>query len=665
MQNISLNSPITEIKSIGYSYASKLENINISTVRDLLFHIPSRYQDTSQISTVKDFLEKGDGTFLCQLKNIKTIYTKRRKVFTKATAFDDTSKIEVLWFNQPYLEKTLKEDIQYILDGKITKKDGRKVLYSPKYEIFKGEDKQVHLGKLTTIYPETKGVSSKWIRSKIKLLERRVGKIVKDPLDDKILKENNLLDLQNSIKQIHFPKDIKDIEQARERLAFDEMLSVAFKIEKDVLENKSKESFAQEIKTKKISSFLKSLPYELTKDQKKAYSDILEDLQEKTPMNRLLNGDVGSGKTVVAAVAILNTLENNKSAIVMAPTTVLAQQHYKTFKEIFKNFNIPIELCISEEKIKQDKQTRLIIGTHAILYKDKLPDIGLLIVDEEHRFGVNQRKQLLDLKTSPHFLSMTATPIPRSLTKLIYGEIDISTIKEMPKERIAIQTFYTPFKKRLDCFKWVAEKVNKENAQAFFVYPLIEESEKISAKSVIQEFEELNTGVFKNLKVDFLHGKMKDTEKNNILEEFRKGKIDVLISTSVIEVGIDIPSATIMVIENAERFGLAQLHQLRGRVGRGSKQSYCFVIPGVDSSNEALERLKYFSKHNSGFDVAEYDLNRRGPGEVYGLRQSGIPQFKVAQLRDLDLLKKARKVAKKLIREDNCDVEKIKQNLFK
>jgi ATP-dependent DNA helicase RecG len=235
----------------------------------------------------------------------------------------------------------------------------------------------------------------------------------------------------------------------------------------------------------------------------------------------------------------------------------------------------------------------------------------------------------------------------------------------MPKERIPIQTFYTPFKKRSDCFKWVANKVKQDNSQAFFVYPLIEESDKISAKSVTQEFEELKEGMFKNIKVDFLHGRMKDSEKNNILEEFRKGQIEVLISTSVIEVGIDIPSATIMVIENAERFGLAQLHQLRGRVGRGNKQSYCFVIPGIDSSKEALERLKYFSKHNSGFDVAEYDLNRRGPGEVYGLKQSGIPQFKVAQLNDLDLLKKARKVAKKLIREDNCDVEKIKQNLFK
>ena len=668
MHRLSADSPVTHIKTIGDHYASLLENLGITSVKDLLFHIPSKYQDTSNISTVENFLNKGDGTFLCELKNIKTVYTRNHKVFTKATAFDNTTKAEILWFNQPYLEKTLKEKTKYILDGKLTVKNNKKVIYSPKYEIFKGEtDKQVHLGKLTTVYPETKGVSSKWLRSKIATLKRNVPKLIKDPLDKDILEEEKLLPLNEAVEKIHFPKDIQDIEEARKRLAFDEMLSIAFRIEEEVEENKKKKAYKQEIVEKDLDKFINTLPYKLTRDQKKVYKEILNDLEKDIPMNRLLNGDVGSGKTIVAAIAILNTILNNKSAVLMAPTTVLAQQHYDTFSKLFKKLKIPIELCISENKKISEAENRLIIGTHAVLYKQKFPDIGLLIIDEQHRFGVSQRRKLLNTNSeySPHLLSMTATPIPRSLTKSIYGEIDISIIKEMPKNRIPIQTFYTPYKKRLDCFKWIADKVKNNNDQAFLVYPLIEESYKITARSVTQEFEELNKGMFKDLKLGFLHGRMKDIEKNKILEDFRKKKYDILISTSVIEVGLDIPNATIMVIENAERFGLAQLHQLRGRVGRGTKQSYCFVIPGSESSDDALDRLKYFAKHNSGFDVAEYDLQRRGPGEVYGLRQSGIPQFKVARLNDFELLNSARKVAKEILKKDNCDIEKIKKGLFK
>ena len=668
MHRLSANSPVTDINTVGDHYASLLDRLEITTIRDLLFHIPSKYQDTSDISTIENFLNQGEGTFLCGLKNIKTVYTRNHKVFTKATAFDDTGKIEILWFNQPYLEKTLKEKTQYILDGKLTVKNSRKVIYSPKYEIFKGEtDKQVHLGKLTTVYPETKGVSSKWIRSKVAVLKRNIAKLIKDPLDIEILEKESLLSLNEAVEKIHFPKDIKDIEEARKRLAFDEMLSIAFRIEEEVEENKKRKAYKQEIEEKDLDKFINTLPYKLTKDQKKAYKEILNDLEKDIPMNRLLNGDVGSGKTIVAAIAILNTILNNKSAVLMAPTTVLAQQHYDTFSKLFKNLKISIELCISENKKMSEAESRLIIGTHAVLYKQELPDIGLLIIDEQHRFGVSQRRKLLNtnFEYSPHLLSMTATPIPRSLTKSIYGEIDISIIKEMPKNRIPIQTFYTPYKKRLDCFKWIADKVKNNNDQAFLVYPLIEESYKITARSVTQEFEELNKGIFKDLKLGFLHGRMKDIGKNKILEDFRKKEYDILISTSVIEVGLDIPNATIMVIENAERFGLAQLHQLRGRVGRGEKQSYCFVIPGSESSDDALDRLKYFAKHNSGFDVAEYDLQRRGPGEVYGLRQSGIPQFKVARLNDFELLNSARKVAKEILKKDNCDIEKIKKGLFK
>ena len=667
MHKLVANSPVTEIRMVGDHYASLLERLNILTVKDLLFHIPSKYQDTSNILTVEEFLKVGDGTFLCEFKNVKTIHTRTHKVFTKATAFDKTEKIEILWFNQPYLEKTLKEDITYLLDGKTTIKKGKTVLYSPKYEIYKGEiDKQVHLGKLTSIYPETKGVSSKWIRHKLSILRKDISKLIKDPFDDSLISEMKLLPLNQAIEDIHFPKDLKNIEIARKRLAFDEMLIIAFKIEEGIKKKEKRKASKQGLYQNKIAQFISSLPYELTDDQKKSYKKILSDLTRPFPMNRLLNGDVGSGKTVVAAIAILNTILNKKSAILMAPTTVLAQQHYDTFQSLFKNFKIPIELCISENKKPLKSKSRLIIGTHAILYKEELPNIGLLIIDEQHRFGVSQRKKLkMKKKESPHFLSMTATPIPRSLTKSIYGEIDISLIKEIPKNRIPIETYHTPYKKRLDCFQWISKKVKENNGQVFLVYPLIEESSKISAKSVIKEFEELNKGIFRDLKLVFLHGRMKNSEKNKMLTDFREKKYDILISTSVIEVGLDIPNATIMVIENAERFGLAQLHQLRGRVGRGTKQSYCFTILGEESSEETTDRLKYFAKHNSGFDVAEYDLRRRGPGEVYGLIQSGIPQFKVARLDDFKLLNTARKVAKDILKKDNSYIKRIKEGLFK
>jgi len=667
MHKLSANSPVTEIKMVGNHYTSLLGKLKIETVKDFLFHIPSRYQDTSHILSIKEFTNRGEGTFLCNLKNIKTIHTRSHKIFTKATAYDQTARIEILWFNQPYLEKSLKENTTYLLDGKITIKKGKKIIYSPKYEIYKGgREKQVHLGKLTSIYPETKGVSSKWLRHKLSILRKDISRLVKDPLDDSLISEIKLLPLSQAIENIHFPKDLHDIEIARKRLAFDEMLAIAFKIEEGIKKKEKRKSFKQDIKKEQLSQFISSLPYKLTNDQKKSYKEILSDLANSSPMNRLLNGDVGSGKTIVAAIAILNTILNKKSAVLMAPTTVLAQQHYDTFKTLFKDLKIPIELCISENKKIPKSKTRLIIGTHAILYKKGLSNIGLLIIDEQHRFGVSQRKKLIDKENeAPHFLSMTATPIPRSLTKSIYGEIDISLIKEIPKNRISIETYYTPFRKRLDCFKWISNKIKMNKDQVFLVYPLIEESSKISAKSVTTEFEELNKGIFKDLKLEFLHGRMKTQKKNKILNDFRKKKYDILISTSVIEVGLDIPNATIIIIENAERFGLAQLHQLRGRVGRGTKQSFCFIILGEEPAEEAIDRLKYFAKHSSGFDVAEYDLKRRGPGEVYGLKQSGIPQFKVARLNDFELLNSARKVAKEILKKDNDAIEKIKKGLFK
>lgn len=664
--SLKANSKVVEIKGVGESLATKFTKLNITTVRDLLFHVPIKYQDSSHLLSIEDFLLKGEGTFLAEIIDVKTFRTRTGKTITTVKVKDDTKKVNLTYFNQPYLSKVLIKNETYLFDGKVTIKGSKRDIYNPKYELFKGEkEKQTNLGKLAPIYPETEGLTSNMIRKILKTVKEDIPKILSDPLA-----KYTDISLQEAITKIHFPKDTNDILQARERLAFDEMLKIAIKIETEIQERSTQKTLPIKTDTKILNKFIKSLPYKLTNDQNKAMEIILEEINREVPMNRLLNGDVGSGKTVVAASAVLNTIKNGFSCVLLAPTTVLAKQHYDTFRALFKGFHIPIELCISSQQDISDANNKLIIATHSILYDKQLPsDLNLVIIDEQHRFGVEQRKYFLkNLPHTPHHLTMTATPIPRSLTEIFFGNLDVSEIREKPSNRKEIKSFYTPFTKREDCFNWVAKKIKESQfkEQAFVIYPLIEETDISVAKTVLTSFEELKKKYFKDISITYLHGRMKDTEKTKILNDFKKKKYNVLVSTSVIEVGIDIPDATIMVIENAERFGLAQLHQLRGRVGRSDLQSYCYAIPGieVEKDSKAEERLKYFSKHSSGFDVAEYDLQSRGPGEVYGIAQSGIPLFKVASIHDLDTLKKARNVAKRLLKSDN-QIENILQNIFR
>lgn len=664
------NTPISELKGIGPKSFFLYQNLGLNTVGDLLSHIPFRYQDTSEIISIKEFKEQGEGTFLAEVEDVKTTYF--RKKITTVKVKDDTDNLRLIYFNQSYLQKTLQKGQIYIFDAKysVGKNGKSKNIYNPKYERFKyDKEKQLHVGKIVGVYPETKGLTSAMLRRKISELQEDIPAIFTDPLEQEIKRGNLKLPLiAGAVKNIHFPNNKTDIKLARERLAFDEMLRVAIKIERERKEKKQEKSKKIPLNSKVVNKFIKLLPYELTNDQNKAVEDILNDYNNSVPMTRLLNGDVGSGKTVVSAIAILNCIKNGFSSILLAPTTVLAKQHFETFKKLLKNFNVDIELCISSEKSISDADNKLIIGTHAILYEMELPkDLNLVIIDEQHRFGVEQREYFRKKsRYSPHYLTMTATPIPRSLTEIFFGGLDVSEIKEKPKNRIEVKTYYTPVKKRYECFDWVKEKIiqSKGKDQAFFIYPLIEETEKSTRKSVLNEYENLME-IFKGLKVKYLHGKLKENEKSKLLEEFREKKIDILVSTTVIEVGIDIPDATIIVVEDAERFGLAQLHQLRGRVGRSDKESYCFVIPSnsVERKSPAEERLIYFSKHSSGFDVAQYDLQTRGPGEVYGTKQSGVPTFKAADIYDVALLKKARVFAKKLIKEDN-DLKYILDNLF-
>jgi ATP-dependent DNA helicase RecG len=667
---MTLDSPITEIKGIGPNLSIKFEKLGITTLKDLLFYVPYKYQDTSTVLPISTFLENGKGTFIGEIVSVKTIYTKFRKQITTVKVKDDSKGLNLTYFNQPYLSKTLTEGDVYLFSGAVSPKD-KKSIYNPKFEKYKGErEKQTRLGRLTSIYSETKGLSSNVLRNKIKEIQEEIPKFVTDPIENHILEQQGLVPLQEALEKIHFPRNQEDILQARERLAFDEMLRIAFRIEKEALETQKEKALSVKTNTHITNQFIQSLPYTLTDDQSKSIEIILEEISRTKPMNRLLNGDVGSGKTVVAAIAILNTIIAGYSAVLIAPTTVLAKQHFSTFQKLFKAFNIPTELCISSEKIELNSNAKLIIGTHAILYKQTLPqNIALVVIDEQHRFGVEQRSYLKKNGAyTPHYLTMTATPIPRSLTEVFFGNMDVSQIKEKPNDRKEIKTYFTPYQRRADCFNWIVKKIkeSKGEDQAFIVYPLIDESEKTSVKSVLNEFALLKETYLKDVKVEFLHGKLKPKEKDKILENFRNKEFNILMSTTVIEVGLDIPDATIMVIENAERFGLAQLHQLRGRVGRSDKQAFCFVIPDMEGSQDedVVERLKYFASHPSGFDVADFDLQRRGPGEVFGTKQSGIPMFKVASIHDLNTLKRARIVARELLLEDN-NADKISDNLFR
>lgn len=660
---LTADSSITLIKGIGQKQAVLYSRLGITTVKELLFHVPFRYDDTSTLIPISLFKQNGAGTFLAQILDVKTTYFRRTIVSIRVA--DDTGNLRISFLNQPYLAKTFKKGELYIFDAKVIQKGKNKNIYNPKFEKYEDGSQTKRLGKITGVYPETAGLTSQSIRSKI------MG--ISDQIDD-ILKGSiaipNLDTLPDAIRSIHFPSSYDDIQKAKKRLSFDEMLRIAIKIEVNRKKRSKQKSKPMKIFTEDVNKFIKSLPYTLTNDQNNSVQEILYDCSKTIPMNRLLNGDVGSGKTIVSAIAVLNCIRNGFSAILLAPTTVLAQQHYSTFTNIFKGTGINVELCISTRKNISKANNKLIIGTHAILFEKDLPDdLNLVIIDEQHRFGVEQREYFKEKKLfSPHYLTMSATPIPRSLTEIFFGGMDVSEIKEKPSNRKDVKTYFTPAHKRIDCLMWVKEKIleskrSGDPQQAFIVYPLIEESDKSSVKSVLNEYENL-VKLFDGLNIQYLHGKLKEKEKDQLIQDFREKKIDILLSTTVIEVGIDIPDATIMVIEDAQKFGLAQLHQLRGRVGRGNKESYCFVILGdsVQDASSAKNRLTYFAEHASGFEVAEYDLQSRGPGEVYGIRQSGVPAFKVADIHDLELLKEAREFAKSILKTHK--EEEILNNIF-
>jgi len=646
---MNIDSNITDLPYVGDSYAKRLKKLDIKTVRDLLYHIPRRYIDFSKHTPISELNAgelvsiKGEVTFL------KNQYTKSGRRIQMGEVKDKTGRITVLWFNQPFLTRTIYPGDRLSFSGKADWFGKRLAIVSPEYE---KEDTNTHTGRLVPIYPETKGISSKWLRSRIKNAIDLTINSITETLTNSTREEVGLLTLSEAIKKIHYPKDTNDTKMAVKRLAFDELMSLQIEgINKKEKRSKQVSSKKVSINQQRVNSFISKLPFELTSSQKVSIDQILADLSNKIPMNRLLQGDVGSGKTVVAALAAYACFLNGYKTVLMAPTQILAEQHFETFSKLFKNLALSISLTTSQKSLGEGKDVA--IGTQALLHKENIvKNAALIIIDEEHKFGVGQREELSrlvkDKKNVPHILTLTATPIPRTVALTLYQDQDLSTLTHLPMGRIPPKTWIVNSEKQESCYTWLKNQIEITKTQVYVICPLVEgdnqevESEK---KAVKIEYQKLKK-IFSNLRVSILYGGMKN--KESVVKKFRNGTIDILVSTAVVEVGIDIKNANIMVVQNAEKFGLAQLHQLRGRVGRGDKESYCILFSDTTNPN-TLKRLNALKSESSGFKLAEIDLSLRGPGEIFGTKQSGIPELKYANWNDISLIKKSKEVAVRLI----------------
>lgn len=641
---------------VGPIFAKRLAKLGIETLEDLIYHFPFRYDDFSFVSEISRVQPGETLTIRGQMLSIKNEYTRTGKKIQKAQVFDASGKIEIVWFNQPFLVKTIKVGEWYSFSGKADWFARNIVMVSPEYELLKQD--MIHTGRLVPVYSETYGVSSKWLRSRIAPLLDQVLPTLEDFLPEDLKNKQNLISLNQAISWIHFPENEIQSEKARNRLAFDELFLIQLASLKRKAEWKTK-SLAHEffVDQEKILEFLTRLPFELTNAQKRCLREILADLSLDKPMNRLLEGDVGSGKTVVAAIAMYVAYLNGFQSALMAPTEILANQHYLTLNQLLSPFGVKIALFTSGKKLETGPpaggwklETNIFVGTHALIQKKvKFENLGLVIIDEQHRFGVEQRGELIKKGSSPHILTMTATPIPRTIALTLYGDLDLSIIDEMPPGRQRVKTWVVPPVKRKPAYDWIKKHVKGTEEGAFVICPLIEESETLkSVKATTVEFESLSRKIFPDLRLGLLHGRLKSKEKNEVIKRFREGELDILVSTPVVEVGIDIPQATIMMIEGADRFGLATLHQLRGRVGRGQRQSYCLLFTDVTEGRTYL-RLKAMEKMYIGSELSELDLKLRGPGEIYGTSQHGFPDLRVASFTDLGLIQKTRLSAEQAI----------------
>ena len=653
------NSPVSTLKGIGEQRERKLQKLDIYTIEDLLTHYPREYKDRSEIIKIADLPMDEPSTFLAQIKEEGQNSRHGRLVYTRMKVYDETGSVGVLWYNQPYMKNSLKMGEWYLFSGKLQKKYGRKEILSPECERI-GEN--FAGGRIIPVYPASVGISQKMLRNLMEEALSQMSGGMREELPLWLRKEYKLAERNFAIENIHFPKTEQGFYDARRRLVFEELfiLQTALYQLKNTLEDSGEGIILKKKKALQEGEAL--LPFALTNAQKRVLNEIEKDMTSGKIMNRLVQGDVGSGKTAVAIITAYWAIKNGYQATIMAPTEVLANQHFESFQKIFEPVGIEVVLLTGSLKAKEKRETlekvangeaQMIVGTHAVIQKGvEFYKLGLAITDEQHRFGVRQRSTLADKGENVHTLVMTATPIPRTLALILYGDLDISIIDELPPGRQKIDTSAVDSRYHQRIYAFIQKHV-AAGRQAYVICPMIEESEKLEVQSVLNYTEEL-VKELPDCRVACVHGKMKAKEKQEIMDGFAAGNIDVLVSTTVIEVGINVSNATIMLIENAERFGLAQLHQLRGRVGRGSEKSYCILVSDT-KTKVAKERMKTMTESEDGFVISEKDLKLRGPGEFFGIRQHGLPELKIADLyKDMAILKEAQSAAAELLKKDRA-----------
>ena len=670
-----LNKEIQFVKGIGPKRAEKLHKLNIFTLKDLIYYFPRQYEDRSVIKKISQLENEDKVSIKGIITKIDTYSPRKGMKITRIDLRDDTGYIKMSFFNQEYITKIFKSGDSVLVFGKVKFENNFKEFVPIEIEHY--TNKPSSTCKIEPVYPLTYGLTNKELQGMIKSVLTKEEFRIKEYLPKYILEKYKLCGIDYAVRNIHFPSNKDALKVALYRLVFEEFLILQlglFYFKSGVNEASGIEFEEKE----KLNDIIKSLPFNLTKAQNRALDEITKDMQSPKVMNRLVQGDVGSGKTVVALLALASAVLNGYQGALMAPTEILASQHYDSFKEILEAFNIKSELLVGsltkkqKEKVLQkvkNQEIDILIGTHALIEdKVEFKNLGLVITDEQHRFGVRQRGRLSNKGNSPDILVMTATPIPRTLALILYGDLDISIIDELPPGRQPIETIAIEQKRREEAYENLVRDEVEKGRQVYIVCPLVDESEKIEATAAVELVEELKREFFSDLKVGLLHGKMRPAEKDAIMDDFKNKKLDILVSTTVIEVGVNVPNATLMIIENAERFGLAQLHQLRGRVGRGKHKSYCILI--YNSKTEVCkERMAIMEETTDGFKISQKDLEIRGPGEFFGTRQHGLPELKVANIfKHIKILKQAQLEARYIIGQDTklqfVENKKLKEEIL-